>query len=247
MSPESDYHPPIPDAVWHAAMRWNAPLSDTHASMLLDALELDDAASVLDLGCGWAELLMRAVKRCPTLSGIGVDSDATAIERGRALAVRHGLQDRVTLIEGPADSWAEPAERVLCVGATHIWKDTATALAELMELTRPGGRLLYGDGFLEPEVSPFTAELFPEMSQLAALLTSALEPGWRVLHLSVSDQLEWDEFESSYRAGPERWLLANPDVEDAPRIREWLDGRMREYLNGYRGELGFAWLVLGRS
>jgi len=247
MSPEPEYEPPIPDDVRHAAMRWNAPLSDAHASILLDAMELADAESILDLGCGWGELLMRAVQRNPDLRGIGVDSDTVALQRGRGLAVGRDLEDRVRLIEAPADTWAEPAERVVCVGAKHIWEGTEAALAALMDLTAPGGRLLYGDGYLEPEVSSFTAEMFSEMPALPGLLVAARKPGWRVLHLSVSDRLEWDEFESSFRAGTERWLLANPEAEDAAGIREWLDGRMREYLDGYRGELGFAWLVLGRA
>jgi SAM-dependent methyltransferase len=244
---DPDYRPPIPDEVRHAAMRWNAPLSEAHASVLLEALELDDAASVLDLGCGWGELLMRAVARRPDLRGVGVDTDAVALARGRRLAVRRGLEDRVRLVEGPAESWTEPAARVICIGAQHIWADAQAALAALHELTVPGARLLYGDGYLEPNPSPFTAELFSDMAPLAMLLRAARGAGWRVLHLSVSDRLEWDEFESAFRAGPERWLLAHPEADDAAGIREWLDQRMGEYLEGYRGELGFAWLVLGRS
>lgn len=247
MSGDADDRPAIPDEVRHAAMRWNAPLSEVHASILLDALELDGGETVLDLGCGWGELLMRAVARRPELRGIGVDTDSIAIARGRRLAARRGLEGRVRLVEGAAEAWTEPAERVICVGAQHIWEDPVAALAALLELTAPGGRLLYGDGYLEPKPSRFTAELFSEMGPLSMLLRAARASGWRVLHLSVSDRLEWDEFESTFRAGPERWLLAHPDAHDAARIRAWLDERLREYLEGYRGELGFAWLVLGRS
>lgn len=250
--PEHHYEPPIPDEVWHAAMRWNAPLSDAHASMLLDVLELEQAERVLDLGCGWGELLLRAVHRGPTLTGVGIDNDTVAIARGRALATERGLDDRVSFQPMPAESWAEPSDRVICVGAKHIWGGpppamTAQALTALGQLVAPGGRLLYGDGYLEPNPSASTSDLFPEVPPLSDVLTAARDAGWRVLHLSVSDQLEWDEFESTFRAGTERWLLANPDAEDASGIRQWLDGRMREYVDGYRGELGFCWLVLARS
>jgi len=244
---DPEYRPPIPDEVRHAAMRWNAPLSEAHASMLLDALELDDAQSVLDLGCGWGELLMRAVARRADLRGIGVDTDPIAVARGRRLAGRRGLADRVRLVEGAAEAWTEPAERVICVGAQHIWADARAALAALPELTAAGGRLLYGDGFLERNPSRFTATLFSDLGPLSMLPAAARASGWRVLHLSVSDRLEWDEFESTFRAGTERWLLAHPDAQDAAAIREWLDQRLGEYLEGYRGELGFAWLVLGRT
>jgi len=40
---------PIPDPVYNAAMRWNAPLSEQHASILFDALRLDGCERVLDL------------------------------------------------------------------------------------------------------------------------------------------------------------------------------------------------------
>jgi SAM-dependent methyltransferase len=243
---ESEYEPLIPDGVWHAAMRWNAPLSEAHASMLLDEFELDRAERVLDLGCGWGELLLRALHRSPNLTGRGIDTDARALARGTTLAAERGLDDRVELVDCAAESWTEPADRVICVGARHIWDDTAAALTALAHLVSPGGRLLYGDGYLEPNPSQFTAGLFTEMPAFSELLAAARAAGWRVLHASVADQLEWDEFESTYRAGPERWLLDNPDAEDASRIREWLDRRMLEYVDGYRGELGFCWLVLGR-
>jgi SAM-dependent methyltransferase len=227
-------------------MRWNAPLSDAHASLLLDEFELDPAERVLDLGCGWGELLLRAMQRSPTLTGIGIDNDAIAIGRGRVLAAERHLDDRVTLLETAAETWTEPADRVICVGAQQIWDGVEPALTALAALVAPGDRLLYGDGYLEPDASPLTSDLFSETPPLSDVLTAVRRSGWRVLHLSVSDQLEWDTFESTYRAGTERWLLANPDADDASGIRRWLDQRMLEYFDGYRGELGFCWLVLAR-
>jgi SAM-dependent methyltransferase len=237
--------PQIPDEVRHAAMRWNAPLSEAHAAVLLDAFELESGGRVLDLGCGWGELLCRAVEHEPTLVGVGVDTDAAALARGEALAAARGLGERVTFRNAGGEAWTHPADRVICVGAGHIWGGHGRALAALAGLVGPGGRLLYGDGYLEAGSSEFTTKLFGELGPLGDVLAAARDADWRVLHLSVSDQLEWDEFESSYRAGPERWLLDNPDAEGAPEARAWLDMRMREYVDGYRGELGFCWLVLG--
>jgi SAM-dependent methyltransferase len=239
--------PPIPEEMFHAAMRWNAPLSEAHAEVLLDAFELDGAQRVLDLGCGWGELLCRAVERGPQLTGVGVDSSAVAISRGRALIDARGLAGRVRLVDTAGEMWTEPSERVICVGASHVWERTPAALAALAELTAPGGRLLYGDGFIEPGASASTTEMFEEFGSLGDVVAAARDAGWRVLHLSASDQLEWDEFESSFRAGPERWLLSDPAVEGAAQARAWLDMRLREYLDGYRGELGFCYLVLGHE
>jgi SAM-dependent methyltransferase len=70
--------------------------------------------------------------------------------------------------------------------------------------------------------------------------------GWRVIHFSEADQREWDDFESTSRAGRQEWLLANAGHPRAPEIREWLDTRERQYVSVYRGLLGFAYLVLAR-
>jgi SAM-dependent methyltransferase len=175
--PEHEYQPPIPKEVRHAAMRWNAPLSAAHASMLLDEFELDRAERVLDLGCGWGELLLRAVQRNSTLTGIGIDNDTVAIARGSALAAERDLDARVNLVEAAAEAWTESADRVICVGAQHIWDGTEPALTALGELVAPGGRLLYADGYLEPHPSPLTNDLFPEISPLTDVLTAVRRTG----------------------------------------------------------------------
>jgi hypothetical protein len=92
---------------------------------------------------------------------------------------------------------------------------TPQALTELAELVEPGGRLLCGDGYLEPSPSPFTNDLLPEVPPLSDVVAAARDAGRRVPQLSVSDQLEWDRVRVVIRAGTERWLLAGPDAEDA--------------------------------
>ncbi|MGI8751043.1 MAG: SAM-dependent methyltransferase [Acidimicrobiales bacterium] len=82
-------------------MLWNTPLSEGHARLLLERLEVEPGTSVLDLGCGWGELLIRAVNAAShperPARGIGVDTEASSLERGRALAAERGLDQRITL------------------------------------------------------------------------------------------------------------------------------------------------------
>ncbi len=66
------------DQARYAAMRWNTPLSVDHAALLVDrlGLELGPGVDVLDLGCGWGELLMRAVEAGGSgATGVGIDND----------------------------------------------------------------------------------------------------------------------------------------------------------------------------
>ncbi len=124
-----------------AAMRSNTPLSEAHAELLLSRLELSTCGSVLDLGCGWGELLIRAVAATGKASvmGTGVDTYAPDLERGRRAAAERGLGDRVAFVEASVVGWSDPADRVLCIGATHAWGGTNAALGALVESVKPRG------------------------------------------------------------------------------------------------------------
>jgi hypothetical protein len=108
-----------------------------------------------------------------------------------------------------------------------------------------GGRLLFGDGFWSRPPSGEAVGLFGEETMpLADLMEACRGAGWRVIHMSTASQLEWDDFESTFRAGRQEWLLANPGHPRAVEIRDWIDGRERQYVTVYREVLGFAYLVL---
>jgi SAM-dependent methyltransferase len=228
-------------------MRWNTPLSEDHAALLLRRLDLVAGNRVVDLGCGWGELLIRAVEQTAAVQGTGVDNAEWALERGRNLATERGLVDRVNFVAGDASRWSESADRVICIGASQAWGGSTEALRSLPRVVRPGGRLLLGDGCWEQAPTAAAVGLFGEaVLDLTDLVNEAIEAGWRILHLSTADQREWDDFESTWRAGRELWLLAHPTDHRSGSIRTELETRLHEYLTLYRGVLGFAYLVLTR-
>jgi SAM-dependent methyltransferase len=238
--------PDSPEVVYHD-MRWNTPLSEDHADLLLDRLGVEADDQIADLGCGWGQLLIRAVAKTPICRGIGVDTAEWALARGRAEAIELGVSDRVVFIAEDASTWAESADRVVCVGASHAWGGTVQALRSLSDLVRPGGRVLFGDGYWDQPPTTAASELFgDDIVSLSTLADQALGAGWRILHLSSADQNEWDEFESTWRAGREQWWLSNRDDPRAHEVRARLDQRLHEYLTVYRGVLGFGYLVLAR-
>jgi cyclopropane fatty-acyl-phospholipid synthase-like methyltransferase len=241
------------DQAAHARMRWNAPMSAEHAGLLMDRLDLRPGLRIVDFGCGWGEFLLQVVDRvrrnnagtAHPVTGTGVDIDAAALGRARALARQRGLDPFVDFIEADATAWPGTADRALCVGAPHAFGGTQAALAALDRITVPGGRLLFGDGYWASAPSPAATEIFGDaILSLPQLAAAARAAGWRLIHLSTADQREWDDFESTFRAGRQEWLLAHGDDPRAAEVRDWLNTREREYLETYRGVLGFAYLVL---
>lgn len=232
----------------YADLEFNAPLSSTRAGELIAGLQPLAGASIVDLGCGWAELLLRILADEPTASGVGIDRDPALITRARANAAARGLHDRVRLECGDATSWSTLADVAIVIGASHAWGGTRATLNAVRPWLRAGGRLLLGEGIWEQPPTPAALaalEAQPdEFTTLAGLVDLCLASDYRLLGASTATLTEWDDFESRYCAGRERRLLANPDAADADEVRAEIDRHRHGWLHGYRGVLGFAYLTL---
>jgi SAM-dependent methyltransferase len=200
---------------------------------------------VLDIGCGWAELLLRIVAAAPGAHGLGVDSDERLIERGRANAAARGLSDRVELRASDGAEPLDAADAVTCIGADHVFGTQAEALAALRPVVRPGGVLLFGTGYWQRP--PTTAEAAglgatpDELPDFATLVDSCVAAGFRPLDLQTANEDEWNAFESGYLADQEEYLMTHASDD----VRRRADEHRTGWLRGYRGVLGFAYLTLG--
>lgn len=236
-----------------------SPLSELRAERLVRFLAEGLDGTVVDIGCGWAELLLRTVEAAPQSRGIGVDLNVPSIDHGRELAAHRGLEDRVTLLAADARTTAPArADAVICIGASQVWGppveaaqplDYASALHAIRAMVSPGDRVVYGEAIWSrppaPEaVAPLSGRLdeFVSLDELVELaVDSALMPV--AVHEASID--EWDVFESGFSACYAHWLVEHgTDHPDAQDVRARAAEQRRGYLNGYRGTMGMAYLAL---
>ncbi|GAB3719832.1 SAM-dependent methyltransferase [Nocardiopsis nanhaiensis] len=236
---------------------FNGPLSDERAARLIRSLGPLEGRHVVDVGCGWAEFLLRTLATEPRATGFGIDLGEGNIRHGLANAEKRGLADRVELVAGDAGEWkGEPSDVVLNVGSTHVWGGdpvvhTANALEALADLVRPGGRALFGECYWKRP--PNDAELaaledvpWDQYRPLPELVDFAVSHGFRLYAVEQATVDEWDVMENGNAKGWEDWLLENPDAPGADEIRARADGHRHFRLHGARETMGFAYLTLVR-
>jgi SAM-dependent methyltransferase len=242
----------------HRDLTFLSPLSESRAARLVAFLAEDEPSTVLDVGCGWGELLLRLLGAVPSARGLGVDLDEEALAGAHRHAVDRGLAERATFEARDAREVTGTYGAVSCIGASQIWATTqekdrpmdyAAALTALRTLLPRGGRVVYGEGIWSRTPTP--AAVAPlagredEFVTLGDLVDLAKGLGFAVAAAHEADLDEWDVFESGFTAGYARWLAEHEaDHPDAEEVRALAARQHTAYFDGYRGILGLAYLQL---
>ncbi len=237
-------------------LAFHCPLSETRADALVRRLTRTNPATVLDIGCGWGELMLRVLAAAPNATGTGIDINADDVARARRNAADKGLQERAEFVEESATKTTRgPADLVLCTGASQALTTaepphhTPEALSELRRLVTDNGRVLLGEGFWQRTPTPAELKgMWPgaaatDHHDLATLLDLAVAAGFRPEWTETANLDEWEEFESAYQADIEVWLAQNPGHPLAAETRDRLDRHRAQWMS-YRGVLGLAYLTL---
>ncbi|MFC8143612.1 SAM-dependent methyltransferase [Streptomyces paradoxus] len=232
-------------------LTFHGPLSETRARSLVQRLTRHHPTTVLDIGCGSGELMLRVLAAAPEATGTGIDLDADDLAQGRKTAEDRGLASRARFLEESATGTTQgPADLVLCVGSSQALGDRLPdALTALRRLVTDHGRVLLGEGFWQRTPAPDElSRMWPDAAvtdhpDLATLISMATDAGFRPEWTETASLDEWEEFESGYLADTEVWLAQHPDDPLAAQTRERVDRHRARWLT-YRGVLGLAYLTL---
>jgi len=108
--------------------------------------------TVLDLGCGPADIPIRLTQAKPTLCVIGVDASAAMLQLAKEVVERNGLSGKVTLIHECIQNLegVEPASAIISNSLAHHIPNPIQFWYTVKRLARPGAPVLVMD-LLRPE------------------------------------------------------------------------------------------------
>ncbi|MFD8481652.1 SAM-dependent methyltransferase [Kitasatospora sp. NPDC059673] len=225
-----------------------APLSDESVHRLLERqLRRCPDGRLLDLGCGEAVWLVRALSMHPGLHAIGVDTHAAALEAGRRTAERAGVARRIGLHHTDVREFraTEPFDAVLSVGATYAFGGLLPTLDAVRPLLAPGGTLLLGESYWNGRPTDHACEFFGAgLTDLSGVLAALRTAGWWPIAGHTSTREELDTYEWSWTGSLTDWALDQPPGPDRDQALAAVTRHREQWLSEYREGFGFVTVLL---
>jgi cyclopropane fatty-acyl-phospholipid synthase-like methyltransferase len=238
-------------ALAHEGLAFMNPLAEEDVEEMIEALELEPGAHVLDLGCGKAEVLLRVVERYPNVRATGLDRSTVVLAEARRQAEERVPESKVTLLEQDVRDFApEPGsfDLVISTGGVSFRGGVGGTLAVLSGFVAPGGKLLFGEGYWREEPS---AEYLvalgaarEELKDYEGTIDAALDLGLGLKRAVTTSVEDWDAYEDAWARNGERYAEAHDGEDGVDELRRWIEaGRERYRKLGGRDVLGFAFFL----
>ena len=221
------------------------PTSRAKLDELVALLDLHPGSAALDIACGKGELLTRLAERYE-ISGIGVDiSPYCVADAERKLRERvPGAQIQILNMDGADYKPDQLFDLAVCIGASWVYKGHRGTLRTLKTMTKPDALILVGEPFWlkEPDdaylgAESLTRDMFGTHHENVLI---GEEEGLFPLYTMVSNQDDWDRYETLQWYAANKYAGDNPDDRDVLEILTRVARSRTNYLRWGRDTLGWA-------
>lgn len=236
-------------AIAHRDHAFANPLSEKKLMRMVEMLKAEAGQTVLDVGAGQGELLIRLAERYG-VRATAMELYAGAVAAGKQRAAGRVADDSVVWVQGDAgakiERFADGSFDVgMCIGSTHALGGLVPTLQALGAKVKKGGYLLIGEGYWKQRPCSEYLEALggadeSELQSHAANVRTAEELGLVPLWSYVTRDEEWDEYEWLYSKSIEDYCREQPDDPDRDAMLEKIRAWRRTYLTWGRDTLGFG-------
>jgi SAM-dependent methyltransferase len=197
------------------------PMTNVELDEVISAMGLASGARVLDVACGYGELLFRAAAQAD-ISGVGIDLSpwmiTAAAEHARVRAPNANLH---WVLGEARDFTTAPAPDVaVCIGAEWIWHDFSGTVRALSQRLGPGGVAVIGAARLHKDADQDEVRSqrgFVE--SLDDMQETLKHNGLVAQHRVDPDDAGWDAYLARTATAAADWAELSP----GPRAARWLE------------------------
>ena len=224
------------------------PTSITKLEELIGLLRLEQGSTVLDIACGKAEMLVRLAEAYD-IHGVGVDLSPYAVRDAEELKRKRVPNSNLEFVNmNGADFHKENTKKFdlsMCIGASWIYDGHRGTVRAMNDMTRPGGIVMVGEPFFtqEPSDEYLAAEDFSrdDFSTHYGNVQIGEEEGLTPIYTMVSNQDDWDRYETLQWHAVDEFARHNPDDPDLSEIQTRHAKGREIYLKW--GREGFGWAI----
>jgi len=227
------------------------PMSPAKLDELVGLLKLNPGSAVLDIACGKGEMLTRLAERYE-VSGVGVDISPYCVKDAKQKLMERVPDAEIEILnmDGADYSPDQLFDLTMCIGASWVYKGHRGTLRGLKTMTKPDALILVGEPFWlkEPDDAYLVAEnLTRDMfgTHYENVLVGEDE-GLSPLYTMVSNQDDWDRYETLQWYAAEKYARENPDDPDVSEILTRVARGRTNYLQWGRDTLGWALYMFRR-
>lgn len=218
------------------------PTSPQKMDRLIDVLQLTNHTQVLDIGCGKGWLLTRMAERSG-MHGTGIEINPWFCAAARERAHLAGVAERITIIESDARQVTladQQYDVAVCIGASFALGDTATSLATMRRVVKPGGMIAIGDIYQHetvPQIDRWHG--VPTLPQFVDMVCGSNEP----LELITANLDEWDQYYARQWRAAQHWKRHHQDDPEYASFCAQATQSRHNYLVYERPYIGWSIIV----
>lgn len=221
------------------------PMSTAKIDELICLLTLNSEAVVLDIACGKGEMLAWLAEGYG-VSGVGVDKSPFCVADAKKKLQERAPKARIEILNMDGADY-EPDrlfDLTMCIGASWVYKGHQGTLRALKSMTKVDGLILVGEPFWikEPEEAYLTAASYTrdEFSTHHGNVLIGEEEGLVPIYTTVSNQDDWDRYETLRWYAAAVYARENKDDPDLPELLARVNTGRTNYLRWGRDTLGWA-------
>jgi len=223
------------------------PMSKLKLDGLLSLLDMKEGSRVLDIGCGKGEFLIRLYELF-NISGIGVDISPYFIKECRKTKNKRISESDVKFLEMDGSKYKpdknELFDLTVCLGASFTYNGFIQTIKALKNMTEPDGTIIVGEPFWlkEPddEYLKMSGIKKEEYNSHYGNIDIAEKEGLTCTYTLVSNNDDWDHYETLQWLSACSYINSNPDDPDNPELLEKIKKAKTEYLLYGRDTLSWA-------